>query len=73
MTIEEKLSLIAETIDTEPANITPSTVLETLEEWDSMGTISIIAMLDRKFDTVLTAEQIAGLQTVQDILDRMGA
>ena len=71
MTIEEKLGLIAETIDTELSNIKPETELCTLDEWDSMGVISVIAMLDRKFKKVLDAEQIEKLTTVQDILDRM--
>ena len=73
MTIEEKLNLIAETLDADRAGITPTAVLSTLDEWDSMGVISIIAMLDKKFEVVLTAEQIAELTTVQDILDKMGA
>lgn len=71
MTIEEKLELIAETIDADRANIKPETELCTLDEWDSMGVISTIAMLDRKFKKVLSAEEIEKLQKVQDILDRM--
>ena len=73
MTIDEKLNLIAETLDADRAGITQTAVLSTLDEWDSMGVISIIAMLDKKFEVVLTAEQIAELTTVQDILDKMGA
>jgi len=69
--LDEKLKLIAETLDADPAAIIPSAGLSALEEWDSMGVISIIAMLDRKFGKILTAEQISSLCTVQDILDRM--
>ena len=71
MTIEEKLDLISETLDAERSNIKPETQLCTLDEWDSMGVISTIAMLDRKFKKVLSAEQIEKLDTVQDIIDRM--
>ena len=71
MTIEEKLDLITETLDTEREKIKPQTVLCTLDEWDSMGIISTITMLDRKFKKVLSAEQIENLNTVQDIIDRM--
>jgi len=73
MTIDEKLNLIAETLDADRKNINSLTVLKTLDEWDSMGTISIISMLDRKFGKVLTADEIAELKTVQDILDMMCA
>ncbi|MEG1913195.1 MAG: acyl carrier protein [Cloacibacillus sp.] len=71
MTIEEKLILIAETLDAEQNNVKPETELKSLEEWDSMGVISTIAMLDRKFAKVLSAEQIEELKTVQDILNLM--
>lgn len=71
MTIEEKLILIAETLDAEPGNIKAETELKSLDEWDSMGVISTIAMLDRKFGKILSAEQIEELKTVQDILNLM--
>ena len=63
MTQEEKLILIAETLDTEPNNLKPDVELKSLDEWDSMGVISTIAMLDRKFGKEL--------KTVQDILNLM--
>lgn len=71
MTIEEKLALIAETLDADIANIKPGIELKTLDEWDSMGVISTIAMLDKKYNKVLNAEQIDQLKTVQDIIDLM--
>ena len=71
MTLEEKLALIAETLDADKANIKPEVELKTLDEWDSMGVISTIAMLDKKYNKVLNAEQIDQLKIVQDILDLM--
>lgn len=71
MTIEEKLALITETLDADAANIKPDVELKTLDEWDSMGVISTIAMLDKKFNKILNAEQIDQLKTVQDIMDLM--
>ena len=71
MTIEEKITLIAETLDTDQDNIKPDAELKSIEEWDSMGVISTIAMLDRKFGKILSAEQIEELKTVRDILDLM--
>ena len=71
MTLEEKLTLIAETLDADKANIKPEVELKTLDEWDSMGVISTIAMLDKKYNKVLNADQIDQLKTVQDIIDLM--
>ena len=71
MTIEEKLQLITNTLDTAQETLRPDTILANLEEWDSMGIISIIAMLDRKFNKVLDADQISSLKSVQEILNFM--
>ena len=49
----------------------PETILQKLEEWDSMGMIAIIAMLDKKYKVRLKADQIKALKTVADILGFM--
>ncbi len=67
MTPEEKITLIAEALDIEKDQIKEDTSLESLEEWDSMGTIAVIAMLDRRFDVHLTVEELAALKTIGDI------
>lgn len=72
MTTEEKISLIAETLDIEAEELKPEIELKSLEEWDSMGIISTITLLDRKFGKVLSLDEISGLKTVQDILSLMG-
>lgn len=71
MTTEEKISLIAEALDVEPASLDGELELKSLEEWDSMGIIAIIAMFDGKFGKVLSLENLNKLKTVQDILALM--
>lgn len=71
MTAEEKLALIAETLDADASNVKPEVELKSLDEWDSMGVISTIAMLDKKFGKILSAEEISELKTVQDIINLM--
>lgn len=70
MDLQTKIHLITQALDA-AGSLTPATELATLDEWDSMGQISIIAMLNKNFKSVLSAEQLATLKTVQDILDRM--
>lgn len=67
MDLKDKIKLIAEALDTDE-KLKPDTILENLDEWDSMGTIAIIAMLDRRFDVRLTAEQLVDVKTVSNIL-----
>lgn len=70
MNNNEKIALITESLNAE-TELTPETALDSLEEWDSMGKISLIAMLNKKFDILLNVEQITALKTVQDVLDKM--
>jgi acyl carrier protein len=69
--MEEKLALIADALDADEELIKPETVLEELEEWDSMGVIAVISMLDKKNKVQLKADQIKALKTVADILEYM--
>jgi acyl carrier protein len=69
--MEEKLALIAEALDVEKELIQPKTQLEELEEWDSMGVIAVISMLDKRYKVQLKADQIKALKTVNDILEYM--
>jgi len=70
-TMNEKITLLAETLDTDEEILTPAKELEQLEEWDSMGIISVIAMLDKKYGVQLKADQIQALKSVGDILNLM--
>ena len=67
MELSKKINLISEALDTD-VELTPETLLGSIDEWDSMGTIAIIAMLDRNFDVRLTAEQLTEVKSVSDIL-----
>lgn len=71
MTINEKLVLISNALDLNVEDIQPEKHLEELEEWDSLGTIAIITMLDKHFQVQLKAEDIESLVTVNDILRYM--
>lgn len=69
--MEEKLARIADALDVERELIQPKTLLGELEEWDSMGVIAVISMLDKQYKVQLKADQIKALKTVADILGFM--
>ena len=69
--MSEQLTLIADALDADKELIKPETILQKLEEWDSMGMIAIISMLDKKYKVQLKADQIKALKTVADILGFM--
>lgn len=66
MSKEEKLELLAETLDVE--EITEETVLNDLDNWDSMTKLSLIVMFDDEFGKKITSDDIKSFVTVEDIL-----
>lgn len=71
MNVGEKLSLITKALDVEQGILKPDTKLMDLEEWDSLGVVSLIAMLDKHFSVRLHPKEIRVFVTVEDILARM--
>ncbi|MNN83852.1 hypothetical protein D3C81_2009430 [compost metagenome] len=48
-----------------------STVLESLEDWDSLGVVSTIAIVDGMFGIQLDGEVIANCITLGDLIERI--
>lgn len=71
METSKKLELLAELFDLEAGSFTPETILDNIEEYDSMSKLSLIVMMDEEFGKKLTGEQILKFISVQDILDFM--
>lgn len=69
MTMEEKIELLEEIMDVDEGTLSPDTVLEEVEEWDSLSKLSLIATAKREFGIVLKAELLRTFVTVQDICD----
>lgn len=72
MTQEEKIALLEETLELDGGTLTPEMELKDIAEYDSMGKLSIIVMMDDEIGKKLTGEDIQEFTTVQDILDFMG-
>ena len=71
MNLREKLALIEEVLDVETGSLTPETLLAEVDEWDSIAALSLIVMLDEKFEKTVSGVQIKALASVNDILDYM--
>ena len=71
MTNEKKIELIAEVMDIEAETLTPDTVLETIEEWDSIALITFIAMMDDEFDRVVKGKEVKEKKTVGELMAMM--
>ena len=69
MSLEEKLALLEEIMDLDEGTLAENTLLEEIEEWDSLSKLSLMAEAKKKFDKALTVEDIRGLKTVGDIIN----
>lgn len=52
--------------------ITEETNLRDLAEYDSLGVLIIIAMVDENFGKQLTAQQFADVTTIKSLIERIG-
>lgn len=71
MSTEEKITLLEETFELEEGTLKPETLLDDIEEYDSIAKLSLIVMFEDEFDKKITSEQIKAFVKVEDILDIM--
>ena len=67
MTIQEKIEMLEEVMDVEEGELSEEMVLNEIEEWDSLSTLSLTVEMKKRFGMNLTEEQIKNFHTVGDI------
>lgn len=67
MTLQEKLEFLEEIMDVEEGTLEENTVLEEVEEWDSLSTLALIAEMKKEYGIRLGTETIKEFKTVSDI------
>ena len=71
-TLEEFVALFAEQFDdTDPSEITATTVFHDLDEYSSLIGLSLIAMVDEEFDVTLKGDDVKNSVTVEDLYNRV--
>lgn len=71
MNTNEKIALLAETLDLDEDLLKADTLLTDLDEYDSMAKLSLIVMFDEQFGKKVDGDSVKGFQTVGDILNLM--
>ena len=72
--LDEFVELFAELFDdTDPSEITASTVFHDLDEWSSLIGLSVIAMVDEEFDIALNGDDVKNAVTVEDLYNNVKA
>ncbi|MCI8454784.1 MAG: acyl carrier protein [Lachnospiraceae bacterium] len=72
MTTEEKVGLIEELMDLDEGTLSLEDRLEDYEEWDSLSKLSLIAETKKKFNKVLSTDELRNFISVKDICDFLG-
>lgn len=55
--------------ETSAESITGDTVYSELEEWDSVMLLSLISMIDEKYNVVVDVEELNETRTVEDLFN----
>ena len=63
---------LIEFLEFEPVELTDNTELKSLDGYDSMAVMSLIAFCDEKFSKKINAQQIQSLTTVGSLMDFLG-
>lgn len=71
MTREEKMETIADILELEEEEIKEDMVLDDIETWDSVAVLSVISVINEKFDRFPLAEEIRTYKTVRDLIDAL--
>lgn len=70
MELKEFIENFAEQFDdTDASEIQADTEYRELDEWTSLTALSIIAMIDEKYDVQLKADEMRKTQTIQELFD----
>ena len=68
MSNEEKMEYIAECVEMDVEELAPETNLADLENWDSVAVLSVISIINEKFERYPDAREIMGYKTVGDLM-----
>lgn len=69
-TIEQFIEKFDTSVDFQvPVKLEPSTILESLPEWDSLAALCVIVMFDIEYDKTITGEHLQKCRTLTDLYD----
>jgi len=73
MNQQELIGLFAEALEVEESSLTPETRIADVEEWNSIGWLTIMSLVDEQLGVQIESKAIRGFTTVQEVIDYLGA
>ena len=68
MNDQEIITALAEILEMEAGELSNDTALDTVDTWDSLATISFIALVDEKTGHVLAGDDLQKATTIGDLV-----
>lgn len=73
MTNNELIQLFAEALEVEALSIQPENPIAEYAEWNSLGWLTIMSLLDERYGIQLSGKEIRSFVTVKDVIDNLTA
>lgn len=67
MTRAEMFSMLAEALEVEESRISESTVIESVEEWNSIGWLTIMSLADERLGVQIDSKALREFKTAGDV------
>ena len=70
MELKEFIDIFIETLELEDAyNINAQTDFKSLDDWDSLASLSIISMVDDRFGVTINKKEVRACDTIEDLFN----
>ena len=67
MPLQEKIQFIEDVMEVDEGTLTTDTILEDVEEWDSLSILVLTMEMKKRYNIIITTDMIKALKTVDDI------
>lgn len=64
---EQLIAIVKEALELENEQVTLTDHLSSYESWDSLGRLSLIALIDESFDVQFSDEEFNSFETINDL------
>ena len=65
------LDLLAEALEVEPGTITAETKIADVDEWNSIGWLTIMSLVDERLNVQINSKDVRGFKTAGEVVDHV--
>lgn len=69
MSEQERIEIIAEILEVEEEEVIPQKELQDYDTWDSVAVLSVISIMNEKFDKYPSAKEVLNNKTVSELME----